>query len=147
VAKLTRLTVLARVVVKRLPNLWTTATNISPPFATNKSMASKCYGNRNFYQIPDTISSSECVEDVSNGKGPKKYRSKNALFRGSTRALVEMVDMNIIGRETVFQGPFGPRRSKFIYLYLFFISVYNKYLNPEQAMLSNSAQIFSSYVS
>lgn len=75
-------------------------------------MSSKAYGNRKFYQLPENALSTES-EDMPS-KGPKKYRSKTALFRGSSRELVEMVDRNIIGRELVFEGPFGPRRSKIL---------------------------------
>lgn len=73
-------------------------------------------GPRKFYQLPETPSpSSECGigdGDGLNGLrgGPKKFRSKGN--QKNTRGLMEMVERNIIGRETVFQGPFGPRRCK-----------------------------------
>jgi hypothetical protein len=89
--------------------------------SSQRSETMKSHGSRKFYQLPDPPSSSECAEDPLNGgTKQKKYRSKSAFFRGSTRDLIEMVDQNIIGKETVFQGPFGPRRSKlasfFVYI-------------------------------
>ncbi|CAG7825541.1 unnamed protein product [Allacma fusca] len=73
----------------------------------------KSHGNRKFYHLPDTPPSSECgnEEFLPPGRSAKKFRSKSAHFRGSTRDLMQMIDHNIIGRDTTFQGPFGPRKS------------------------------------
>lgn len=95
----------------------------------------KAHGNRKFYELPENPSSSECGggdETSSTGsKGSKKYRSKSTFFRGSTRDLIEMVDRNVIGRETVFQGPFGPRRSKSTsYVILLLLFFYQDHLVP-----------------
>jgi hypothetical protein len=79
--------------------------------------------HRKFYDLPvpeaaegaDPVLAEECAATGSGiGKNAKKFRSKSAFFRGNAREVMEMVDRNIIGRETVFQGPFGPRRCKFL---------------------------------
>lgn len=72
---------------------------------------------RKYFKAPEgakskSASSSENgVEESASAIMSRKYRSRNALFRGTTRELVEMIDRNLIG--LVFQGPFGPRQSKF----------------------------------
>jgi len=76
------------------------------------------HGSRQFYKIPETLplpSPEGGTGDSANTEKTKK-RTKSFRFRGNSRELMEMVDQNIIGRETVFQGPFGPRRCKFYYL-------------------------------
>ena len=60
--------------------------------------------------LPDSVNTTSTIKSLP---GPKKFRSKSAFFRGNAREIMDMVDRNIVGRETVFQGPFGPRRCKF----------------------------------
>ncbi|ODN03689.1 tRNA 2-thiocytidine biosynthesis protein TtcA [Orchesella cincta] len=84
---------------------------------TNMSYSSstmKPAGPRKFYQLPDTPSSSleygsgDVDPNCNNQRGAKKFRAK--ATQKNIRGLMEMVERNIIGRETVFQSPFGPRR-------------------------------------
>lgn len=84
------------------------------------SMDNQIYGNREFYQFIEKTVQVDISTDgdrLSSSSGAtkasmSKRKSKSALFRGNSRELIEMVDRNIIGRDTGFQGPFGPRRSK-----------------------------------
>lgn len=55
----------------------------------------------------------------STTKPSKKVKSKYYLQRRNIRGLIEMVEQNLFGRETVFQGPFGPRRSEML-IFIFY---------------------------
>ncbi|CAL8115207.1 unnamed protein product [Orchesella dallaii] len=78
------------------------------------SSTMKPAGPRKFYQLPDTPSSSleygsgDVDSNCNSQRGAKKFRAK--ATQKNIRGLMEMVERNVIGRETVFQSPFGPRR-------------------------------------